>query len=184
VTLTIGVDPGLTGAIAAVDGEQLCWVEDMPVAGGQVACALLDRLYDPKEYGPWQLNWPTEGAQPIAIEFVHSMPSQGVASTFKFGKAYGTVLGYFTANGHRITHVAPTEWKTTFRLTGKDKDAARLLAIELWPAQAQLFARKKDCGRADAALIALHHARTNYHTRVQTLRAERDQLDGCTGDAA
>lgn len=43
---------------------------------------------------------------------------------------------------------------------GKDKDAARALAIELWPAQAQLFARKKDQGRADAALIALHHART------------------------
>jgi crossover junction endodeoxyribonuclease RuvC len=35
-----------------------------------------------------------------------------------------------------------------------DKDTARTRAIELWPSHAQLFARKKDHGRAEAALIA------------------------------
>lgn len=180
MTLVIGVDPGLTGAIAAIDGEQLLWCVDMPTANGAIAIPLLDQLYDPSEYGPWNLGWdnPNCEMQPVAIEHVHSMPGQGVASTFKFGKAYGVVLGYFTAHGHRITHVAPTEWKSTFRLNGKDKDAARALAIELWPSEAQLFARKKDCGRADAALIALHHSRTMYHQRVQALRSERAELDG------
>lgn len=177
MTLVIGIDPGLTGAIAAVDGETLCWVEDMPVANGAIAVALLTKLYSVEEYGPWDLCLDT----PVAIEHVHSMPGQGVSSTFKFGMSYGVMLGFFGRH-HRITHVAPTEWKSTFRLNGKDKDAARALAIELWPAQAELFRRKKDIGRADAALIALHHSRTTYHSRVQALRDERAALLG--GDAA
>jgi Holliday junction resolvasome RuvABC endonuclease subunit len=157
--LVVGIDPGLTGAIAAVcpTTEHLLWVVDMPTAGGNIAIPLLDQLYDIDEYGPWAL---TPREDPVAVEHVHSMPKQGVASTFTFGKAYGTILGYFAANGHRISHVGPSTWKTTFRLNGKDKDAARALAIELWPTEATLFARRKDQGRADAALIALHHARS------------------------
>ncbi len=151
------------------------------IANGALAIPLLAGLYNPVEYGPWHLHNGLN-AQPVAIEHVHSMPKQGVVATFTFGKAYGTILGYFAANGHRITHVAPTEWKKTFALNGKDKDAARALAIELWPGQAQLFARKKDIGRADAALIALHHSRTTYHNRIQALRDERAALLG--GDAA
>jgi crossover junction endodeoxyribonuclease RuvC len=40
---------------------------------------------------------------------------------------------------------------------GKDgaKDAARSNAIRRWPAKADLFARVKDDGRAEAALIGL-----------------------------
>jgi crossover junction endodeoxyribonuclease RuvC len=40
---------------------------------------------------------------------------------------------------------------------GKDgaKDRSRALAISKWPAHAQLFARVRDDGRSDAALIAL-----------------------------
>jgi crossover junction endodeoxyribonuclease RuvC len=35
------------------------------------------------------------------------------------------------------------------------KDAARSQAIRRWPAQASLFARVRDDGRAEAALIAV-----------------------------
>jgi hypothetical protein len=38
---------------------------------------------------------------------------------------------------------------------GRDKDAARAEAIRRWPGQAGLFARKKDDGLAEAALIAV-----------------------------
>ena len=40
-------------------------------------------------------------------------------------------------------------------LTLASKDASRAEAIRRWPAQAELFARKKDDGRAEAALIAI-----------------------------
>ncbi len=51
--------------------------------------------------------------------------------------------------------VRPQEWKKLFNLIGKDKDAARLLVLDYFPDQAGLFVRKKDQGRADAALVAL-----------------------------
>jgi crossover junction endodeoxyribonuclease RuvC len=155
-SLTIGVDPGKEGAIACLQDEDVRWIIDMPMAGGEIATPLLDQMYDSSGFGPW---CPVHGVTPVGIERVHSMPKQGVASVFTFGKAYGIMLGYFAANGHRIHHINPGDWKKALHLTGKDKDAARLLAIELWPADAQLFARKKDVGRADAALIALHTAR-------------------------
>lgn len=148
MTLVLGIDPGLTGAIACIHGETLLWVEDMPVIGKEIAIPLLHGIAT-SELEP----------EAVGIEFVHSMPKQGVASTFKFGKAYGIALGVFSAH-YRTIDVRPQEWKKTFHLSGKDKDAARLLAIKLWPAQAELFKRKKDGGRADAALIALHTART------------------------
>lgn len=37
----------------------------------------------------------------------------------------------------------------------ENKDSARSEAIRRWPAQASLFAHKRDCDRAKAALIAL-----------------------------
>lgn len=46
-------------------------------------------------------------------------------------------------------------WKRRFGLIGQDKDAARLLAIQRFPATAFQLQRKKDNGRADALLIAL-----------------------------
>jgi Holliday junction resolvasome RuvABC endonuclease subunit len=145
-TTIIGIDPGLTGAIAATAGETLLWVEDMPVADGRIAIPLLRQIF---ESDPPEL---------IAVERVHSMPKQGVSSTFKFGQAYGTALG--VASHWRTVHITPQQWKSTFRLTGKDKDAARALAIELWPGHADLFARKaRGQARADAALIALHTSR-------------------------
>jgi crossover junction endodeoxyribonuclease RuvC len=42
--------------------------------------------------------------------------------------------------------------------TREGKDGSRLRAIELFPNYGQLFARKKDDGRADAALLAYWYA--------------------------
>lgn len=56
-----------------------------------------------------------------------------------------------------VERVTPGEWKRHHRLIGKDKDAARALALDRWPGRGDLFTRKKDHGRADAALIAAWH---------------------------
>lgn len=49
----------------------------------------------------------------------------------------------------------PTPKRTLRRALGlsPDKGASRRRAIELWPAQSAMFARVKDDGRAEAALI-------------------------------
>ena len=85
------------------------------------------------------------------------MPKQGVSSTFKFGKAYGVVIGVVAALKIPVHFVAPSVWKRHFGLSA-DKEEARARALQYWPERAELFARKKDHGRAEAALLARYAA--------------------------
>ncbi len=138
----IGVDPGMSGAIAYVDHGHLLTVADMPAVGGDISIALLMqmvRMHD-VEYG--------------AVEKVHSMPKQGVATTFKFGMAYGMVRVAVGSLLVPVEEPTPNVWKKSFNLDA-DKEKARLLALKLFPDKSELFKNKKDHGRAEAALIAL-----------------------------
>jgi crossover junction endodeoxyribonuclease RuvC len=77
---------------------------------------------------------------------------------FSFGRAAGIAEGVVGALGLRLVRVTPDTWKRRARLTGKDKDAARALAIDLFPEVAADLSRKRDGGRADALLLALFGA--------------------------
>lgn len=141
--MILGVDPGLTGALAWLDDNgRLVDACDMPTVDGQVNCAELAGII--------------RGLTPrlAAVERVHSMPGQGVSSTFKFGTSYGAILGVLGALQVPVRHVAPGVWKRQAGLIGAGKDASRGKAIDRWPDRHDLFRRKKDHGRADAALIA------------------------------
>ena len=88
------------------------------------------------------------------IEQVHAMPKQGVSSAFGFGRSVGAIEGVVAALYIPTEMVTPQEWKKRAGLLRKPKDAARGLAIRLFPDVADRLARKKDVGRADALLIA------------------------------
>jgi crossover junction endodeoxyribonuclease RuvC len=88
----------------------------------------------------------------VVIEDVHSMRGQGVASTFKFGRAFGAVEGVVGALDYPHVRVTPLRWKRRMGVTA-DKESSRAKAIELWPKARADFARKAS-GRAEAALIA------------------------------
>lgn len=91
----------------------------------------------------------------VGIEKVHSMPGQGVASTFCFGEGYGVWLGILAALGIRHELITPQSWKKSL-MDGqlKDKDASRLVAMRLFPEAGNQLQLKKHHGRADALLIA------------------------------
>lgn len=161
--LTIGIDPGMSGAIAFIaDGVPIA-VHDMPVmerrAGGQqVNAAELAALLR----GTFHAH---AGAYIVAVlEQVNAMPSipgadgqrrqMGSSSAFRFGESYGVVRGVIGALGIGLIHAYPQTWKKRMGLSGADKDVARTAAIERWPAMSAALARKKDVGRADALLIA------------------------------
>jgi hypothetical protein len=147
-TLTVGVDPGLSGAIAYVSPSgDLVDVADMPVVGGQVSAHLLATL------DAWE-SCPGCCFGTVVIEDVHAMPKQGVTSSFNFGRSKGVVEGVFAGAGRPIEYVSPATWKRALHLS-KDKGASRRRAIELWPDHSDKFKRAKDDGRAEAALIAL-----------------------------
>jgi len=138
----VGVDPGLTGGLAFIANDTLHDVVSMPVVSGEIQPRIVREILD---------LWAPDL---VVIEEVHSMPKQGVASTFKFGKGFGILLGVIGGIGHPMERVRPQEWKKEFTLVGKDKDASRHKATELWPSMAVKWPRKADNGLTDAALIA------------------------------
>ncbi len=150
-----GIDPGLDGAIALLnDAGEVVALEDMPTLmlprGGKNkreidVHALVGILSQPIDH--------------CVVEQVNSMPKQGVASTFAFGKAYGIVIGILVARAVPMTLVVPRVWKNATR-TPSAKDGARARASMLLPKAAHQWRLRKHDGRAEAALLALYGLRS------------------------
>ena len=152
--LTLGVDPGQTGCIAALaDGVPAGFI-DMPTlsrrAGGQqVDAAMLA--------GDLRLLLAQHpGAHVLAVlEQVSAMPGQGGTSMFRFGQSDGIARGVLGALRIGVLEVSPSTWKRALGLIGVPKDAARTLMVQRFPDVADRLRRKKDVGRADALCLAL-----------------------------
>jgi crossover junction endodeoxyribonuclease RuvC len=150
--IIIGVDPGKTGALALLDSQygHLIDVADMPIVGPIISPHLLGQIVH---------DWTQPATSAVAvIEDVHAMPRQGVSSVFSFGRSLGVAEGVVAGAGLAITYVSPAKWKRALGL-GADKGDSRRRAMETWPDMASKFARVKDDGRAEAALIAWWHWR-------------------------
>mgnify|MGYP000013443805 CR=1 FL=1 len=151
--IILGIDPGLTGALALVGKGGLIDMQDMPVmprsVGGtvksQVNAAGLHQLLQ-----EW-VRGHDKNEFMVFIERVNAMPKQGSASTFSLGHTTGIIEGVICAYGLAHEMIQPHAWKKHFKLTS-DKDHARALAQRYYPEAA--LSRKKDHGRAEAALIA------------------------------
>jgi len=147
---SIGIDPGLSGAIAIISPENLK-IFDMPTmtverngkAKRQVSASeLAEMLY---LYSGRDCH--------VYCERVSAMAGQGVTSVFSFGRSFGMIDGILAAFRLPVTFVPPATWvKAVGR--GQGKDASRARAMELFPSDQDQFKRVKDDGRADAALIA------------------------------
>jgi len=151
----IGIDPGLNGAIAFLDTEKgHLSVVDMPTfevkrnnkAKREVNAAGLAHILAA-----------AQKVQGIILERVGAMPGQGVTSVFSFGRSVGLVEGVLAAYLLPVSIVTPQAWQKAAGVRG-GKDGSRMRACELFPNYAGLFARKKDDGRADAAIMAWYAA--------------------------
>ena len=152
MTAWIGIDPGQKGGVACVEmSGTLRWAMEMPAISGEVdAFALAAALEHEATVQPIK----------VIIEQVHSMPGQGVSTTFKFGKNFGIAIGVVAALHLSLHRVTPQKWKQQFVLTGKDKDASRHKATEYWPEMSENWKFKYQNGVSDAALIAEFARRT------------------------
>ncbi len=154
----IGIDPGLTGALALLGPDGQVQLRDMPVKGtakGNTVCAhsLVTIIRT------WRVAYGSAGIT-AAIEQASARPGQGVASTCKTCRGAGVVEGVLAAMGVPFVVVTPQAWKRTTGLVRAGKDASRGRAMELYPQAAGDLHLKKHHGRAEALLIA-HHALTN-----------------------
>jgi Holliday junction resolvasome RuvABC endonuclease subunit len=139
----LGIDPGFTGAWGLIDHH-----------GAYQSCG--DMLNNGKHilsravHGEITQAIDRQDLQGV-IEFVHSMPAQGVASSFKFGMAYGAAIAIMERLHCPWHMVTPQKWKKDLGLTS-DKNLSLDMARELWPTAP--LTRKKDNGRAESLLMA------------------------------
>ena len=146
--MILGIEAGKYGAVAWVtEGGHLIEVRDLPFAKEGLLCGVL------AEWVSGRGRRPTHAY----LERVGARPGAGVTGMFNFGRGYGQIEGVLAAVGIPVTLVTPSKWKGDMRLSA-DKAASRARAAQLWPGLAGVFARVKDDGRAEAALIALHGA--------------------------
>lgn len=145
----IGIDPGLDGALAVMSEGAITLIDTPTVSNGK------KRDMDAYAIARLLRALTCEQDAMAVIEAVHSMPGQGVSSTFSFGKGFGMWLGLLAALNVPHQAVAPQTWKKVMLADApKEKDASRVKAMQLYPQIADQLTRKKDHGRADALLMA------------------------------
>jgi crossover junction endodeoxyribonuclease RuvC len=150
MTLHLGIDIGVQGAVAILDQSgALLEIHDMPTlqdgpAGRRAVNAPLLASIVFKSH-----------AVHAFVEGVNARPGEGPTGAFAFGRARGVIEGVLAAAGIPATFVTPPAWKRAVGLTLASKDASRAEAIRRYPNNSDLFKRKCDDGRAEAVLIAL-----------------------------
>jgi crossover junction endodeoxyribonuclease RuvC len=148
----LGIDPGIHGALALIDivdgaTPRLVDVIDVPVIGTGAKERVNTMLVR-----DWLAQHKPDHA---LIERAGSMPKQGVASTFKYARAVGSLETVVACSDIPYSLIEPAVWKKFHHLRGGDKEPSRLRALQLFPNAQASFARKMDHQRAEAALIAL-----------------------------
>jgi Holliday junction resolvasome RuvABC endonuclease subunit len=142
--IVLGIDPGLNGGLALLGPDGLL-VEAMPVfkidGKGHLDLQTIRSLI--AEWSP----------DHVFMERQQSMPKQGLSSTFKTGFGYGVLHGLCAGMQLPVTEVSPGTWKRALGCPA-DKDGARARASQVFPSHASSWARKKDDGVAESALVA------------------------------
>lgn len=159
--LIIGIDPGINGAIAVVDIEQMrcVAVEDLPAfkkASAYRKSGEMSHL-DVHKLAMIVDSYVKHTCMAI-IEEPGAMPRQGLSSTYRFGHACGQCHGVLAANYLTTIPVKPNVWKPALGLSG-DKSTSVDLARETFIGSKNWFRFKKHHDRAEAALLVLYATR-------------------------
>lgn len=101
--LYIGIDPGLHGAIAAINATDVIGVWDMPAGKGY-----------PEPYETWKLIDSIVGDNEfhIAIEQTQTRPGQGVVASHRYGIGFGVLMGIaYALEPKSIRTIYPKVWQ-------------------------------------------------------------------------
>jgi hypothetical protein len=153
--LYIGIDPGKSGAVAGIFGSAVL-IHDtptVPVKSGRKT----KNDYVIQSMASILRGFLQHDQVFAVLEKVHSMPEQGVASSFDFGRGFGLWEGLLAALGISYELVSPQRWKGEMMADmGKEKGASIVRALQLFPQAADLITLKKHEGRAEALLMAAY----------------------------
>jgi hypothetical protein len=151
--LTIGaVDPGNSGAIAV-----------MSQSSDAISCNENRRVgvFKFSEYG---YSGMAEKLAEIDFNFVflesvHSFPSQGVVSVWKFAENFGWWKGYFEGRGVSTTLVAPQTWQKPLGIPSVKSVGKQNHKKLLKKAAQALFPKLKVTLETADALLIYHYAK-------------------------
>lgn len=155
MTIFVGIDPGLTGAWAAIthDGHIIS-INDIPVMASGGKAAKVQRQINPVELASELQKLKYDGdVVMVALERTSAMPGQGVSSMFSMGDSYGAIRAAVAIKIFPCEHVLPQTWKRAMGLDS-DKERCRAKAIQLFPNASEMLSRKKDHNRAEALLLS------------------------------
>lgn len=147
--IVIGIDPGMSGAIAVILPDGVIEFHDMPTLELKKKTRL-----DYHGLAHVLRQYHSRGECVACIELVGAMPGQGVSSTWAFAQSYGAALGVLATLQIPYQTVTPPVWKRAFKLVGCEKDESRSRALEMFPHCVEHLRLKKHHGRADALLLA------------------------------
>lgn len=160
----IGIDPGLTGALFYLNTRtRYAIVLDMPTITVELKTPAGRTPKKRRKVDPYALTrWLIERGpiDAVILEKAGTRPGEGAVGAFTQGVGYGIVQGVLVALQRPWQLVTPQAWTKALGV-GADKGVHRQAAMSRYPADADLFARVKDDGRADAALIAAWYEETS-----------------------
>ena len=105
--IVVGIDPGLSGAIAILENNKVLNIFDMPV--------MAEGKKNKRQLNSAQLvSIIKDGTKPeseiaVVVEQVNAMPGQGVTSMFNFGQTFGAIKGVCAALELPIFFVRPSK---------------------------------------------------------------------------
>ena len=153
----LGIDPGVSGGIGYLLGQELA-VNDLPVvligSTKQIVAPDLARMV--RDYDP----------DVVVVETNAANGGNGSLANFSMALSMGVIFGVVGTLGYPLVRVKPREWQPKVGLgtikgtAAERKEASRQRALELWPNHEGLNL-KKHHNRADAALIAEAYRRSN-----------------------
>lgn len=149
--LVLGLDPGVQGAFALLGDDGVILPDDLPVHLAQHGQRAIKR--HELDLHSLRLVLQQHVITHAYVERVTARPGQGVTGVFRFGEAFGLLTGLLVGLSVPLTFIAPKIWQRAHGV-GPSPDAARQRAVQLYPQVALQLARKRDCNRADALLIA------------------------------
>jgi hypothetical protein len=157
--IVLGIDPGLTGAMALLcNSRGLLAVADLPTCSNGLATGKMKKWLNAEEFDRQLMEWRI--THELAYEHVSvcmerpiampSLPAQTIAAQFD---TVGAIRALCTLRFDALEFVAPSEWKKLFGLKGgkEAKTDSRAAALRLYPNAP--VTRAKDHNRAEAVLI-------------------------------
>lgn len=160
----VGIDPGLSGGIAAI------YDNGYSVGGGTHVNVWqmpenLEGLADILEFVSYNKVLKRQRNVQAVIEKVGVMPNQGISSAFTFGQGYGALKMGLVANAIPFEEVPPQKWQKEFTISSRKKQKGKLefkkhlrdIARQLYPKLSVWNeTQTKQLAIADALLIATY----------------------------